>query len=36
MTGFSGLSPTIWQAFQERFGVTQMIEGYGGTEITSA
>ncbi len=32
MTG-SGLSPAIWLAFQERFGVTQMIEGYGGTEI---
>lgn len=32
MTG-SGLSPAIWQAFQDRFGITQMIEGYGGTEI---
>lgn len=32
MTG-SGLSPAIWQAFQDRFGVTQMIEGYGGTEL---
>ncbi len=32
MTG-SGLSPAIWLPFQERFGVTQMIEGYGGTEI---
>ena len=32
MTG-SGLSPSIWRAFQERFGVTRMIEGYGGTEI---
>ena len=32
MTG-SGLSPAIWQAFQDRFGVAQMIEGYGGTEI---
>ena len=32
MTG-SGLSPSIWQAFQDRFGIAQMIEGYGGTEI---
>ncbi len=32
MTG-SGLSPSIWRAFQQRFGVTRMIEGYGGTEI---
>ncbi len=32
MTG-SGLSPAIWQAFQERFGVSRMIEGYGGTEL---
>jgi fatty-acyl-CoA synthase len=32
MTG-SGLSPSIWRAFKERFGVSQMIEGYGGTEI---
>ena len=32
MTG-SGLGPAIWQAFQDRFGVSQMIEGYGGTEI---
>lgn len=32
MTG-SGLSPTIWQAFQDRFGIRQMIEGYGGTEL---
>lgn len=34
MTG-SGLSPAIWLAFQERFGVTRMIEGYGGTEINT-
>lgn len=32
MTG-SGLSPAIWRAFQQRFGVSRMIEGYGGTEI---
>jgi fatty-acyl-CoA synthase len=32
MTG-SGLSPSIWQAFQDRFGIAQVIEGYGGTEI---
>ena len=32
MTG-SGLSPAIWQAFQQRFGIAQVIEGYGGTEL---
>ncbi len=32
MTG-SGLSPAIWQSFQQRFGIAQLIEGYGGTEL---
>lgn len=29
----AGLSAAIWSNFQERFGIRQIAEGYGGTEI---